>query len=97
MYTLGQISSSKKFKLDLISLGIVEICMQILRKGAYLKNEIILENIAAILLNMLEKEEAFVKFEGEPDLFDVLKRYTQIPFKITRALIYGVIYALLEN
>lgn len=46
---------------------------------------------------MLEKEEAFAKFERENDIFDVLKKYTQVSFKITRALVYGIIYALLEN
>jgi SUMO ligase MMS21 Smc5/6 complex component len=50
--TLGQISSSKTFKLVLIEEDIVEVCMGILRSNKYENNENILENSVAILLNM---------------------------------------------
>lgn len=51
----------------------------------------------AILLNMGEKDEGIRKFEREKDIFDILRNYIKIDFKITRALIYGIIYSLLES
>jgi hypothetical protein len=46
---------------------------------------------------MLEKEEGLRKFEEERDIFEVCKRYVGSQFKITRAIIYGIIYALLDS
>ena len=46
---------------------------------------------------MLERDEGLRKFEREKDIFDILKKHIKIDFKITRALIYGIVYALLES
>jgi hypothetical protein len=91
------VSFAKGFKKRLIAGEVVEMCVGILRSNKHENNSTIIENTAAILLNMLECPEALPKFDKEKDIFEIFKKYINSKFKIARALIYGIIYALLES
>lgn len=75
MIIIEFLSAESAFKKDLLSNDIVSILIGLLWEDSIARNEVIVENIVATLLNLTDSEEGIKLFQEESSVFSILQHY----------------------